>query len=212
MQRATWYFDFVSPFAYLQLARFSELPRDLDIAIKPVLFSGLLDHFGHKGPAEIPSKRKFIYRFCKWQAARSGVRFKMPPIHPFNPLLPLRMSIALGSTFESVSAIFEFIYGRGRNLEGEALRELGRELGMIDIDASLADPEIKNCLRINTSEAINAGVFGVPTFVVRDALFWGVDSTEMLLEYLRDPNLFDDPEMVRLSTMPMGMSRSLGGS
>lgn len=210
MQRATWYFDFISPFAYLQLARFSELPRDLDIAIKPVLFSGLLERFGHKGPAEIPSKRQFIYRFCRWQALRNGVQFNMPPIHPFNPLLPLRMSIAMGSTFESVSAIFEFIYGRGRNLEGEALQEFGQELGMNNIEESLAEPKIKDCLRANTSEAINAGVFGVPTFVVRDALFWGLDSTEMLLEYLRDPNLFEDPEMVRLSTMPMGMSRSDG--
>lgn len=210
MQRATWYFDFISPFAYLQLARFSELPRELDIAIKPVLFSGLLEHFGHKGPAEIPSKRKFIYRFCKWQALRSGVRFRMPPIHPFNPLIPLRMSIALGSTFENVSAIFEFIYGRGLNLEGDALRQFCQERGISNLEASLSNPEIKDCLRANTNEAIDAGVFGVPTFVVRDALFWGVDSTEMLLEYLRTPNLFDDPEMVRLSTMPMGMSRSPG--
>lgn len=208
MHRATWYFDFISPFAYLQLSRFSELPRSLDVTLKPVLFSGLLEHFGHKGPAEIPSKRRFIYRLCKWQALKRGVPFSMPPVHPFNPLPPLRLSIAAGSTFESVSTIFNFIYGRGRNAEGAALLDLGRELGIGDVEASLADQTVKDCLRANTREAINAGVFGVPTFVMQDALFWGEDSTEMFLAYLRDPCLFDEPEMVRLSTMPMGMPRS----
>ena len=65
MQKAKWYFDFISPFAYLQLGRFKELPQDLDIEPVPVLFAGLLKHWGHLGPAEIPSKRRFVYRFFR---------------------------------------------------------------------------------------------------------------------------------------------------
>src|SRR5579872_3558241 len=84
MAEAIWYFDFISPFAYLQFSRFSQLPADLRVTIKPVLFAGLLQHHGHKGPAEIPSKRRFVYRFFKWQAARRGVPFNMPPVHLFN--------------------------------------------------------------------------------------------------------------------------------
>ena len=68
MTKAAWYFDFISPFSYLQLGRFQDLPQDLEIALKPVLFSGLLNRWGHMGPAEIPPKRQFVYRFFRWQA------------------------------------------------------------------------------------------------------------------------------------------------
>ena len=55
---ADWYFDFVSPFAYLQLMDFKRLPDSLGIRYRPVLFAGLLGHWGQKGPAEIPDKRR----------------------------------------------------------------------------------------------------------------------------------------------------------
>ncbi len=208
MTEATWYFDFLSPFAYFQLPRLAELPPDVRVTIKPVLFSGLLEHFGHKGPAEIPSKRRFVYRFFRWQAARRGMPFTMPPQHPFHPLPPLRLAIAAGSTAEAVGTIFDFIYGRGRNVEGPALAELGRELGLDDVEARLAEPWVKERLRENTREAIEAGVFGVPTFVARGELFWGEDATGMFLDFLERPDLFEDAEMLRLSSMPMGMRRA----
>src|SRR5689334_16531801 len=66
MAEAIWYFDFISPFAYLQFSRLSRLPADLRVTMKPILFAALLEHHGHKGPAEIPSKRQFVYRFFKW--------------------------------------------------------------------------------------------------------------------------------------------------
>jgi 2-hydroxychromene-2-carboxylate isomerase len=210
MTEAIWYFDFISPFAYLQFSRFSQLPTDLRVTIKPVLFAGLLEQHGQKGPAEIPSKRRFVYRFFKWQAVRRGVPFNMPPMHPFQPLPPLRLAIAAGGTSEAVGRIFDFIYGRGRNVEGAALLELGRELGLDNIEARITDPQVKACLRRNTEEAISAGVFGVPSFVARGELFWGDDATEMLLDFIKNPALFEDPEMVRLSNMPMGVRRSGG--
>ena len=210
MTEAIWYFDFISPFAYLQFSRLSQLPTDLRVTIKPVLFAGLLERHGHKGPAEIPSKRRFVYRFLKWQAARRGVPFNMPPMHPFQPLPPLRLAIAAGGTSEVVRRIFDFIYGRGRNVEGAALLELGRELGLDNIEARITDSQVKECLRQNTEEAISAGVFGVPSFVARGELFWGDDATDMFLDFIKNPALFEDPEMVRLSNMPMGVRRSGG--
>ena len=86
MTEAKWYFDFISPFAYLQLARFSTLPGNLEITAVPVVFGGLLTHWGQLGPAEIPPKRRFVYRFFQWNADRLGVPFAMPPRHPYNPL------------------------------------------------------------------------------------------------------------------------------
>ena len=178
--------------------------------MKPILFAALLEHHGHKGPAEIPSKRQFVYRFFKWQAARRGVPFNMPPMHPFQPLPPLRLAIAAGGTSEVVGRIFDFIYGRGRNVEGAALLELGRELGLDNLETRITDPQVKERLRQNTKEAISAGVFGVPSFVARGELFWGDDATDMLLDFIKNPALFEDPEMVRLSNLPMGVRRGVG--
>ena len=70
MRHADWYFDFISPFAYLQNAVFYHLPDDLEVTRKPVLFAGLLGHWEHKGPAEIPRKRVFTLRHTKWLALR----------------------------------------------------------------------------------------------------------------------------------------------
>ncbi|MBT6306408.1 MAG: 2-hydroxychromene-2-carboxylate isomerase, partial [Rhodospirillaceae bacterium] len=86
MTKTDWYFDFISPFAYLQLSRFETFQEDLEINPVPVLFGGLLKHWGQLGPAEIPPKRKFVYRFFKWQADQNNIPFKMPPRHPYNPL------------------------------------------------------------------------------------------------------------------------------
>ena len=57
-----FYFDFVSPYSYIGLHRLREFSNP--IVLKPVLFAGLLNHWGQKGPAEIPTKRKWTYRSC----------------------------------------------------------------------------------------------------------------------------------------------------
>jgi len=208
MTRAAWYFDFISPFAYLQLGRFQDVPRDIEIVFKPVVFSGLLNHWGQKGPAEIPPKRRFVYRFFKWQANQRGMAFTMPPVHPFNPLPPLRLALVAGSTFEVVQRIFHFIYGEGQNLDDEAsITALGALLGVPEAYSRISEASVKVQLKSNTDEAIAAGVFGVPTFVVNGNLFWGDDATNMFLNYLRNPTLFDDSEMLRISSLPMGVAR-----
>lgn len=208
MNRAEWYFDFISPFAYLQLGRFQDLPGHLEIAFKPIVLSRLLDHWGNVGPAEVPPKRQFVYRFFKWQANQRGMPFTMPPIHPFNPLPPLRLALLGGPSPEVVRRIFHFIYGEGRNLDDESsITELGASLGIADAYERIMGPGIKQQLKANTDAAIAAGVFGVPTFVAGGNIFWGDDATNMFLNYLQDPGLFEDSEMVRISNLPMGLTR-----
>ena len=208
-KQATWYFDFISPFAYLQLARFKELPDDLQVEMKPVVFGGLLKHWGQLGPAEMPTKRVFVYRMFKWIADKRGVPFTMPPSHPYNPLHVLRLAIAAGITPENVRTVFHHIYGEGRQPDApETLALMADSLGLADWADRIADQAVKDQLKANTDEAIAAGVFGVPTFVVDGEVFWGDDATDMLLDYLQNPALFASDEMKRLSTMPMGFQRS----
>lgn len=203
-----WYFDFISPFAYLQLKAFDQLPGDLEVNLKPVLFAGLLSHWGTIGPAEIPAKRSQTYRYCHWLAAKRGVQFKTPPRHPYNPLPVLRLAVALGSERPVVEAIFGHIWGEGNDgQDPDSLNALAAKLGVSDLSALINDPAAKDGLRANTDKAIARGVFGVPTFVVDDQLFWGEDSTGMLLDYLGDPEMFKKGEFGRLDDLPVGAAR-----
>jgi len=206
--KARWYFDLISPFSYLHLKQLHKLPGTLEVEYVPVLFAGLLKHWEHKGPAEIPGKRIYIYRQVIWLAQHHRIPFKMPPSHPFNPLPALRLLIASGVTREHVETAFDMIWKEGRDVAApEVLAELGRRLGVKDVEAALADETVKARLKANTEQAIARGVFGVPTFALGEVLFWGQDSLEMMLDYLKDPALFDTPEMRRIHSLPIGTAR-----
>ena len=77
MKKVDWYFDFISPFAYLQFSQFKRFENELNITIHPVVFGGLLKHWGQLGPAEIVPKRIFTYRFFKWKDKFFGVEMRL---------------------------------------------------------------------------------------------------------------------------------------
>ena len=207
MRKTTWYFDVISPFAYLHLSRFAELPADLEIDYKPLLFAGLLNHWGQKGPAEIAGKRRWTYRACQFWADSHGVPFRFPAAHPFNPLHHLRLIVACGSTAGAVRKVFEHLWTTGIDPADEkAFAGLARELGVDDL-ARLGAPEVKDALRRNTEHAVAQGVFGVPTFVCGKELFWGNDSIEFFNAWLKDAALLESPEMRRVDALPVAAAR-----
>jgi 2-hydroxychromene-2-carboxylate isomerase len=207
-RQADWYFDFVSPFAYIQMAAFDRFPADLNITLKPVLFAGLLGHWETKGPAEIPAKRRQTYRYCHWLAGKRGIPFKTPPRHPFNPLAVLRLAVALDSEPKAVGAIFRHIWAEGRDgQDPEILAALAASLGVADLEARVGDAAVKQRLRANTDEAIARGVFGVPSFAIEDEIFWGEDATGMMLDFLDDPELFRRGDLERLRDLPAAARR-----
>ena len=107
-------------------------------------------------------------------------------------------------------AIFRFIWGQGnRPDQADEWQALAKQLNLTVDKASelVSDANVKETLRRNTEEAIADGVFGVPTFVVDGELFWGFDATEMVVDYLQDPETFIDAEMQRISDLPVGMQR-----
>jgi 2-hydroxychromene-2-carboxylate isomerase len=208
MRIIDWYFDFVSPFSYLQWERFPDLPSGVEARCKPVLLAGLLKHWGTKGPAEIPPKRRFTYRHVLWLARHHGIPLRMPPAHPFNPLPALRLAIVLESRPDAIHEIFRFFWRDGHSSDNPvAWAALTDKLGVKDVEEQIAFPAVKQELRQNTEDAIHWGVFGVPTFRVDKELFWGFDASGMLLDYLHDPHKFEDPEMVRVSNLPEGVMR-----
>jgi 2-hydroxychromene-2-carboxylate isomerase len=205
-----WYFDFISPFAYLQWRRLwrdhPELARRL--RPKPVLLAALLNHWGQLGPAELPGKRRHTYRLVQWQAREAGIALRAPPAHPFNPLAALRLCLAAPDRVAAVHAIFAHIWEHGRAADSaDALAPVARELGIADAAAAIAEPSVKQQLAANGADAIALQIFGVPTLVIDGQLFWGNDATSMALAYLHDPQLFEDDEMRRIDTLPVAASR-----
>ena len=199
-----WYFDFVSPYSYIALHRLRELPGA--VACRPVLFAGLLNHWGQKGPAEIPAKRRWTYRWCTWWAKSLGIPFRFPAAHPFNPLQHLRLALACDSRPEAVKRIFGFIWMSGEHADepgrfGALCRDLGVDL------ARLAEPWLKDRLRQNTDEAAQRGVFGVPSLVIDGEVFWGADAIDFARAFISDPTVVRNDEMRRVDALPIGAAR-----
>ena len=206
--RVSWVFDVISPFSYLAFQRLKELPGGVELEVVPVLLAALLDHFGQRGPAEIPSKRRFTYRFVLWRARRLGLPLRMPPAHPFNPLAALRLIIAAGSDSRAAGTVLRAVFGEGRDVTDRAvIADLAAQLGVADPQAALADPAIKQRLRDNTQWACSRGVFGVPTLVIGEELFWGHDAVDMALDYLEKPQAFADDDMRVIDTLPVAAAR-----
>jgi 2-hydroxychromene-2-carboxylate isomerase len=202
----TWYFDFISPFAYLHWPRVQALANMQPVAFRPLLFAGLLSAHGHKGPAEIPAKRRFTYRQVLWLSRRLGVPLAFPPAHPFNPVAALRLCVAAGSTPAAIDAIFAWIWRDGRAGDSvEALAPLAHALGVDE--AAWQGEATKARLRANFDEALAKGVFGVPTLEVGGELFWGQDAHEFALAAIADPALFAGPEWRTLDALPVAAAR-----
>jgi len=206
MRKADWYFDFISPFAWFGFNRLRELPADLEITLRPVLFAALLDRWGQKGPAEIVPKRLWTFRWCLWQAQQYGIPFRIPAAHPFNPLPFLRLAIAGGCTPEVVRRIYEAIWTTGGDpMDSAMFNTLAAALG-ID-PARCNDAEVKDRLRRGTEDAAALGVFGVPTLLIDGEAFWGADAMDFAKAFLADPEILKTAEMQRVASLPVGVTR-----
>jgi len=202
-----WYFDFISPFAYLQWRRLRRDHADVALNPKPLLFAAILNHVGQLGPAEIPQKRRHTYRMVLWQARAAGIPLVFPPAHPFNPLPALRLCLAAPDRIAAIDAIFAHLWEHGRQGDSiELLADVARELGIDDPAAAIAREDVKRELLANGEEAMALGLFGVPTLRVRDELFWGNDATALALAYARDPATLD-AGMRRVDTIPEAVQR-----
>ncbi len=193
MKRIDFWFDPISPFVYLAFERMPQVLEGCSYAVeyRPLLFAGLLEHFGQKGPAEIEPKRAWTFRHVAWLAQQHGIELRLPAQHPFNPLPLLRLLVAAGANRRTVEAVMRHVWQGGADAVDPArLQALAQALAPARDPASDA---VKAELRANTDAAVARGVFGVPTFEVEGRLFWGLDALPMLRTALLGEAWFDGP-------------------
>jgi len=216
MPRVDFHFDYVSPYAYFAWTQIRSLcaEKGAELVVRPTLFAGLLNHWGQLGPAEIPPKRRWAFSDAYRISKRLGLPLEGPQYHPFNPLVALRLSLVeVGGSrqHDIIDAIFAAGWGRGIDL-GSA-DELAAALSEKGMDGpalveKTSSPEVKEALKKSTDDAIARGVFGVPTILVGDELFWGSDRMEDVRLALEGKNLLDQAWVDRVLTRPRGADRS----
>ena len=216
-QTVDFYYDLISPFAHVALARLAELPSGVDIRPVPVLLGPILSHWGQKGPAEITAKRLHTYRLAVFLGQQSGLEMRFPPRHPFNSLAAMRILAGGKADLAIVRRAFDFIFLEGRAPDNED--DLAAFAAYLGLPVSLAqEDDSKAALRANTDQAIAAGVFGVPSFGLSTnemtagvgvEMFWGVDAMPMLKARLNDSGFFARDPYEALVSIEIGVKRKI---
>ncbi len=190
-----WY-EFGSTYTYLTVARIRReaQQRGVEVQWKPFLLMPLMIEQGlTQGPfLPFPRKLAYMWRDLERRAAEHGLPYRRPDRYPPDDVLTSARVALLGSregwcdTF--TESVFEQHWTRGRPIGSEAnLREAIESIGRSpdDVLTQARAADVKAALRAQTEEAQRRGLFGSPSFVVADELFWGDDRLEQALDWAR---------------------------
>ncbi|MDX1388221.1 MAG: 2-hydroxychromene-2-carboxylate isomerase [Acidobacteriota bacterium] len=215
MRTVRFYFDFISPYSWLALMEARAFAEAHDVAweMRPVVYGKLLDETGLVGPAETRAKRRYTFHDIARHADRRGLKLVGPPAHPFRSLEALRTVVVFRDEPSIVglcAAISDATWGGGLDLtDVEVLSTIVREHGLDpgDLAERIAAQDVKHKLRDWTQEALDLGVFGVPTFVYERELFWGQDRLPDLVRRI-DGTAPPSNDLVRsIAERPRGIDR-----
>ena len=185
-----FYFDFISPYSFLAHKQIRKIENNEGIKIiyKPVLLGGLHNLHGIKAPAFIPAKAKHMVRDCKLIAEKNNIRFKFNSYFPIRSLNLMRgVLVAEEDNVKKyyIDNIFNTIWQDGLNMNDTiVIQKILQNLNINPKTFSLRTSSslIKDLLRKKTNEAYEKGIFGAPTFVVNNKIFWGQDRIEFALK------------------------------
>jgi 2-hydroxychromene-2-carboxylate isomerase len=193
------FYDIVCPFAYLASTQVERVARahGAELRWRPFLLGGVFKHLYADGraPMEMMSPPKIRHNLLdmhRW-ADLWKVPFAMPAGHPFRTVNAMRAIVASPDVTAASHALFRAYWVHGRDVS--KTDEIGRALDEAGLDgarlvARTSDADVKERLRAATEEAIAAGVFGAPAFVVehdgwRSEIFWGQDRLVLVEDALR---------------------------
>ena len=182
-----FYFDFISPYAYLAYKKIQLLPKDIKINYKPILLGGLHNLEGITAPAFIKPKLKHMINDCLLIAKKNNYDFKWNSIFPINSLNIMRgcFDINLSNRDLYIETIFNAYWKYDLDISKEEILIPLLEQCKIDKEIffkTIKDPSIKEKLKDATKNAHEKEVFGAPTFIVNNKIFWGQDRLEFALD------------------------------
>lgn len=188
-QHVDFYFDFVSPAAYLAYKRLQQMQRDYDLNVNaiPFFLGGVFKATDTHSPIAVPAKAKYMLeqdlpRFAK----RYQVPFRYNPFFPFNTLPLLRGAIAaqqLGICDTYMDVVFDGIWVQEQNLGDATIAAALLREHHLDADALFSlgqEPDIKQQLINHTEQAVSRGAFGAPTLFMNGEMFFGQDRLDFI--------------------------------
>ncbi|MEO0481081.1 MAG: DsbA family protein [Planctomycetota bacterium] len=210
------YVDFVSPFSWLAVARLRDIEARsrLRFQLKPILLAVLLDHHGLVAAGEVKAKRDHELRRIAWRASELGLDFEVPPRHPFVSLRSLRTAALYQGGDQMLSVcreLFAACWERGEDLTRGSVVEsvlIGLGIDTSGLEDWVGSSTAKELVKANTAEALEAGAFGVPSFVTPDGLvFWGQDQLDRLEQWAMDELPEPSPALERAMAMSVAQGR-----
>ncbi len=184
-----FYFDFISPYSFLAHKKIKKIEEanSVKIKYKPILLGGLHNLHGIKAPAFIPAKAKHMIRDCKLIAEQNKIKFKFNSYFPIKSLNLMRgVFVAEEDNIKNyyIDCIFDAIWENGLNMNDESVIE--KVLKNLNINPKTfmlrsTSSSIKDSLKIRTSEAFKKGIFGAPSFVSNNKIFWGQDRIDFAI-------------------------------
>ena len=182
-----FYFDFISPYAYLAYKKIQSLPNDIKIKYKPVLLGALHNLEGITAPAFIKPKLKHMISDCDLIANKNKSNFIWNSKFPINSLSVMRGYLFINAENRELylNVMFDSYWKDNLDISNEKILKNLLEkckINSIKFFDGIKDLRIKDELKSITQEAHDKGIFGAPTFVVNNKIFWGQDRLEFALE------------------------------
>ena len=186
-----FFFDIISPYSYIAHKKIQNIKENQKITFnyKPILLGGLHNLAGISAPAFNKYKMKNMQSDCELVSRKNSISFKWNLKFPINSLLIMRGYLSLdGNQKEKYLDIFFDAYWKD-NLDLSSENEVLKLLEVLNIDSKaflekINQQSIKDDLKRLTSDAFKKEVFGAPTFIVNNKIFWGQDRLEYALEEL----------------------------
>ena len=185
-----FYFDIISPYAYIAYKKISKI-KNVNFKLKPILLGGLHNLAGITAPAFNKYKMKNMQNDCELVAKKNNISFKWNSKFPINSLSIMRGYLYVESSKkeEYLNSFFEAYWKEDQDLSnGENIKILLKKLKINENDFfnSISKQDVKDNLKQLTQEAFGKEVFGAPTFVVNNKVFWGQDRLEYALDEIKN--------------------------
>ena len=181
------YFDFISPYAYLAYKKIQSLPKDIKINYKPILLGGLHNLDGITAPAFIKPKLKHMMSDCDLIAKKDRSNFIWNSKFPINSLNIMRGYLFINNENKDLylNVMFDAYWKDNLDISNEKIIKSLLKKCKIELNSfsdGIKDPQIKEELKNVTQAAHEKEIFGTPTFVVNNKIFWGQDRLEFALD------------------------------